>query len=133
MSDTSNVPAELRYTKDHEWVRVDGDIAVIGITAHAQGALGEITYTDLPEPGLELAQGDELAAVESSKAAVDVYAPISGTVAEINEALEDAPEKTNESPYGDGWLCKLSGFDAAQLDGLMDAAAYKAMLEQEDA
>ena len=129
MSD--KIPSELRYTKDHEWVRLDGDAAVVGITHHAQEALGAITFVDLPPEGKAVSAGDELAAIESAKAASDIFAPVSGEVAEVNEALEDEPGKVNADCYGEGWICKLTGVNAADADGLLTAEDYAAVLEQE--
>ena len=126
-----NIPQELRYTKDHEWVRLDGDTAVVGITHHAQDALGDITFVELPPVGKEVTASDELAAVESAKAASDIFAPVSGSVAEINEELEDAPEKLNADPYGEGWLCKLAGVGAEDAQGLLSAEDYAELLAQE--
>ena len=127
----SKVPRQLKYTNDHEWIRVEGDVAVIGITDHAQQALGDLTYVDLPEVGTRIEQADPLMAVESTKAASDVFAPVGATVSEVNELLTDHPELVNQDPYGVGWLCKLSGFDAGELDRLMDAAAYTAFQEED--
>lgn len=122
----SNVPSELRYLSSHEWVRLedDGETAVIGITDHAQELLGDVVFVELPEVGTELASGDEAGVVESVKAASDIFAPISGEVIAINEALEDAPETVNSEPYEDGWFFKVKLSDAAELDGLLDADGY---------
>jgi len=133
MTQGQNVPDDLSYTEDHEWIRLDGDVAVVGITDHAQQALGEITYVDPPPVGTAVEQGDELAAVESAKAAADVYAPLSGTVSEVNAALDDAPETVNEDPYGAGWICKLQGASAADLDSLLSADQYRDLLAKEPA
>lgn len=122
------IPEGLFYSEEHEWVKVDGDLAVIGLTDFAQDQLGDITYVELPEVDAELKQMGEMAVVESVKAAADVYSPLSGVVAEINEALEDAPELINQDCYVGGWLVKLKGFDQAELDSLMDAAAYGVLL-----
>lgn len=119
----------VRYTKDHEYVRLDGDIAVIGISDYAQGQLGDIVFVELPEIGKAVAQGAEAAVVESVKAASEVYAPLSGEVVEVNSELESAPALVNEDPEGKGWFVKLKIADAAELDALMDADAYKAFLE----
>jgi glycine cleavage system H protein len=128
-----NVPKELHYSKDHEWVRIEGDTAVVGITDHAQQALGDVTYVELPRIGKQVAQGDELAAVESAKAASDIFAPVAGSVSEVNEALGSSPEKINGDPYGEGWICKLTGISASDVDALLDAEAYSKLLEQESA
>ena len=114
-----------RYTKEHEWVRVDGDEATVGISEYAQEQLGDIVYVDLPEPGAGLEQGAEAAVVESVKAASEVYAPISGEVTEANAALADDPAKVNGDAEGEGWFFKLKVSEPGQLDGLMDGAAYK--------
>ena len=125
-------PETLKYTKDHEWVgEVDGLYAV-GITDHAQELLGDITYVELPDVGTTIEVGEELAVVESVKAASDVYAPMGGTVAAINEALEDTPELVNQQPYGDGWFFKMTDINVAEFNELMDAAAYAAFVATED-
>ena len=131
MAEGGEVPGDLRYTKDHEWVRVEGGMAVVGITDYAQQAVGEITYVDLPPVGKQVKQFDELAAVESAKAAFDIFAVLSGTVGEVNAALEDAPEKVNADPYGEGWICKLNGIDAAELDNLLTPEEYRELVERE--
>jgi glycine cleavage system H protein len=118
----------LRFTKDHEWVRLDGDIATVGITAHAQEQLGDLVFVELPEPGKHLEQGAAAAVVESVKAASDVYAPVAGTVTEINTAAVDEPGTVNADAMGKGWLFKLKVADAAQIEGLMDEAAYRQMI-----
>ena len=118
-------PENFRYTKEHEWVHVEGDIATIGITDHAQHELGDIVYVDLPKIGAHLEQGKSLGSVESVKAVSDVYAPVGGEVKEINGTLADAPEKLNEDPHGAAWLIKLKLSDAAQIQNLMTAAEYQ--------
>ncbi len=124
------VPANLKYSKDHEWVREEaGGIVTMGITNHAQDALGDIVFFEAPSNGTAVEQGDEFCVVESVKAVSDVYAPISGTIVEVNEAVVDTPELVNESPYKDGWLVKIEILDPAELDDLMDAEAYIAFLE----
>jgi glycine cleavage system H protein len=129
----SNVPADLKYTKSHEWVKVlDDGTVVVGITEHAQDLLGDMVFVEVPEAGRSVAAEDACAVVESVKAASDVYSPISGEVVEGNEALADSPETVNNDPYGDGWIMKLRPGDAGELDGLMDAAAYTALLESEE-
>jgi glycine cleavage system H protein len=122
---------EARFTKDHEWVRLDGDVAVIGITDYAQSQLGDVVYVELPEIGRRLEQGKEAAIVESVKAASDVYAPVSGEVVEVNEALAGDPAKVNADPMGEGWFLKLRLDDAKQLDALMDEAAYRRFVEEQ--
>ncbi|HUK58230.1 MAG TPA: glycine cleavage system protein GcvH [Stellaceae bacterium] len=119
----------LRFTKDHEWVRVEGDEAVIGITDYAQTQLGDIVYVELPEPGKRIEQGKEAAVVESVKAASEVYAPVSGEVTGANAALADDPAKVNADPMGDGWFFKVKLANAKELDGLMDEAAYQKLVE----
>jgi len=116
----------LYFTKDHEWVRVDGDSATVGISDHAQAALGDIVFAEVPEAGRILAKGDEAAVVESVKAASDVYAPVSGTVTEANAALGDDPALANREPEGDGWFFKLTLSNPSEVDGLMDETAYRA-------
>ncbi len=118
----------LRFTKDHEWVRLDGDIAVIGITDHAQSQLGDIVYVELPKIGDRLERGKEAAVVESVKAASEVYAPISGEVVAVNEALGADPAKVNADPLGEGWFLKLRPLDPYELDGLLDGPAYEAFV-----
>ncbi len=112
------------YTEDHEWIRVEGDTATIGITNYAQEQLGDLVFVELPETGTELDKGDTAIVVESVKAASDVYAPCSGTIAEVNDALSSDPELVNKSAESDGWLFKMTLTDKSQLDGLMDEAAY---------
>ena len=119
----------LYFTKDHEWVRVDGDSATVGISDHAQAALGDIVFAELPEAGRSLSKGDEAAVVESVKAASDVYAPVSGTVTEANAALGDDPALANREPEEGGWFFKLTLSDPSELDGLIDEPAYRAWCE----
>jgi glycine cleavage system H protein len=121
----------LRYTSDHEWVRVDGDLAVVGITDYAQSQLGDVVYVELPEIGRRVEQGKEAAVVESVKAASEVYAPVSGEVVEVNEALTGDPARVNADPIGEGWFIKLRLHDPKQLDGLMDEEAYKRFVEEQ--
>ena len=126
-----NLPAELRYTKTHEWVRKNADGTVtIGITDHAQHALGDIVFVESPEVGRELAAGDACAVVESVKAASDVYSPLAGRVVSGNAALGEAPEKINTDPYGEGWLWQLAPADGAALAGLLDASGYEQLLAE---
>ncbi|HEY3911758.1 MAG TPA: glycine cleavage system protein GcvH [Stellaceae bacterium] len=115
----------LRFTKEHEWVRLDGELAVIGITDYAQTQLGDVVYVELPEIGRRVEQGKEAAVVESVKAASEVYAPVSGEVVEVNEALAAEPAKVNADPLGEGWFLKVRLDDPKELDGLMDEAAYQ--------
>ena len=129
----ADFPEELRYMETHEWARIEEDGTVtVGISDHAQDALGDVVYVELPEPGTQISAGSEIAVVESVKAASDIYAPVAGTVAQFNEALEDAPELVNDSPYGDGWFFKLEVEDADCLSGLLTAAEYRAICEAED-
>ncbi len=121
--------SELRFSSDHEWIRVDGDIAVVGLTDYAQEQLGDIVFVELPEVGASLAKADQAAVVESVKAASELYAPVGGEVTEVNEALADAPEAVNDDPLGGGWFFKLRLADLGELDALMDEDAYKAFVE----
>ena len=121
--------SERKYTEDHEWILVEGDIASVGISDHAQEQLGDVVYIDLPEKGAEFAQGAEAATVESVKAASEIYAPVGGEVVEVNGALNDDPAIVNSDPYGDGWFFKLKLADAGELDKLMDENAYKEYVE----
>lgn len=116
--------SDPRYTEEHEWVRMEGDIAVVGISAFAQEQLGDVVFVELPEPGRQVAQGDEAAVVESVKAASEVYAPISGEIVAVNEALADDPSLVNSDPSGKGWFVRIRPSDPAEIDGLMDEAAY---------
>ena len=117
------------FTKEHEWVEIEGALATVGISEHAAHELGDITFVELPQIGKSVKQFDTLAGIESVKAASDIYAPLSGKVAQVNSNLDDAPEIVNESAEGDGWICKMEGFDAAELGALMDAAAYAEYLK----
>ncbi len=116
--------ASVKYSKEHEWIRVDGDVGTIGITQYAQEQLGDVVFVDLPQAGRKVAKGEACAVVESVKAASDIYAPVSGEVTEANAALADAPGDVNAEPMGKGWFFKLKLSDKAELDGLMDEAAY---------
>lgn len=121
----SNIPADLRYAKSHEWARVESDGTVtVGITDYAQNSLGDITYVQVPKVGATLKAGETFGVVESVKAASDLYAPLSGTVVAVNGALESAPETVNRAPYGEGWMLKLKPSDAGAANALLDAAAY---------
>ena len=124
-----NVPEELRYSTDHEWIRTDGDVVRIGITDYAQDALGDVVFVQVPTVGQEVTAGDTFGEVESTKSVSDVFAPVSGTVVEVNEALADAPQSLNDDPYGDGWICTIRVSDPGQLDALLDAPAYQALVE----
>ena len=122
-----STPSSLKYTKDHEWVRVEGNVAVIGITEFAQGELGDIVYVDIKSVGQSLNQHDVFGTVEAVKTVSDLFMPVSGKVLEVNPALEADPAKVNADPYGDGWMVKVELSDAAQVAGLLDAAAYDAL------
>ena len=122
----------MKYSEEHEWVTVEGDVATIGITDYAQKALGDIVFVEAPEVGSEINQGDEAGVVESVKAASDIITPVSGEVVEFNEDLESAPNTVNTDPTGDGWMFKVKLSDVEELDGLMDAAAYKTHCESLD-
>lgn len=123
-----NVPAELRYTADHEWARLDIGGIRIGITDFAQDALGDVVFVQLPEPGTAVDVGASFSEVESTKSVSDIYAPVAGHVVEVNSALVDAPQRVNEDPYGDGWICVIAPTDAASFEGLLDADAYRALV-----
>jgi glycine cleavage system H protein len=125
----SDIPSELKYTEDHEWILLQDDgTALVGITDHAQESLGDITFVDLPQPGDSFSQGETFGAVESVKAASDLYMPVSGEIIEVNPALDGAPESVNNDPYGDAWMIKVKVTDASELDKLLDADAYAAIL-----
>jgi glycine cleavage system H protein len=123
------IPKGLHYTKDHEWTKIEGDIAIVGITDHAQNQLGELTFVDLPDVGKEVKQKGELAVVESSKAASDVYSPVTGKVIEINKALQTKPETVNDECYGAGWICKIQITDPGSVHNLIDATQYEIYLK----
>jgi glycine cleavage system H protein len=125
----TNVPEELRYTSDHEWVRVEGDRVRIGITDYAQDALGDVVFVQLPERGAKVDAGGSFSEVESTKSVSDIYAPVAGTVVEVNAELSDAPQRLNEDPYGEGWICVIEPSDPAAVEALMDASAYAALVE----
>jgi glycine cleavage system H protein len=126
----SEIPADLRYTKEHEWVRVEGDEAVIGITRFAAEQLGDVVFVELPDTGRSLDQFATFGVVESVKAVSDLYAPLSGEVTATNDALSGTPELVNSDPYGDGWMLRLAVSDAAQLEALLDAAAYEQLVAE---
>ncbi len=119
------IPAEFKYTEEHEWVSVDGNIATVGITDYAQGELGDLVFVELPEVGTEVNQMDAFGTVEAVKAVSDLFAPLSGKVKEVNDVLTDAPETVNKDPYGEGWMIKIELSDASQLDSLLSADDYK--------
>jgi glycine cleavage system H protein len=125
-------PENLKYTKEHEWVRIDGDLAVVGITSYAQEQLGDVVYVDLPAKGAALKQMDTFGAVDSVKTASDLYSPVSGEVVDINDALKAAPELVNQEPYGAGWMLKVKPSNLRELDALLDAAGYEQYLRTLD-
>lgn len=128
----SEFPAELRYAPSHEWARVEDEgVVAVGISDHAQDALGDVVYVELPEVGQDVEAGEEAAVVESVKAASDIYAPVSGTIVAVNTLLEDAPETVNQDPYGDGWFFRIQSSDDAELDALLDAQTYAEHCESE--
>ena len=123
-----NVPDDLRYTSDHEWVRLDNGRVRIGITDYAQDALGDVVFVQLPEPGARVEAGAAFSEVESTKSVSDIYAPVAGVVVEVNTELADSPQRLNEDPYGEGWICVIDPADAGDYDGLLDAAAYQQLI-----
>ena len=128
LDNMSEVPAELRYTPEHEWIRVEGDQAIIGVTDFAQDALTDVVWVELPEVGMSVGAMESCGSVESVKSVSEIYAPIAGDITEANESLEDAPEQINQDPYGEGWIWKMTISDAGELDNLLDAAAYSELI-----
>jgi glycine cleavage system H protein len=126
----SEVPEGLIYTKEHEWIKLEGNEITVGITDYAQNALTDVVWVELPEIGVEVAAMESFASVESVKSVSEIYAPISGEVSEVNEELEAAPETVNTDPYGDGWICKMIVGDKKELEALLDAVAYKSLIEE---
>ena len=124
-----HVPENLRYSPDHEWALADGGVVRVGITDYAQDALGDVVYVDLPEVGARLDQGSPFGEVESTKSVSDLYAPVTGTVTEVNQELVDAPERLNEDPYGEGWICVIAPDDVGQVEAMLDADAYRSLIE----
>ena len=124
-----NAPDELRYSEDHEWVRIEGDRARVGITDYAQDALGDVVFVDLPEPGATVESGGLIGEVESTKSVSEIYAPVAGQVVAVNTGLGDAPELMNSDPYGEGWLCEIVPSDPTAVDALLDAGAYRQLTE----
>ena len=124
----SNVPEDLRYTSDHEWVRTEDGRIRIGITDYAQDALGDVVFVQLPEPGAKVEAGGSFSEVESTKSVSDIYAPVAGTVVEVNNELADAPQRLNEDPYGEGWICTIEPSDPAAVEALLDAAGYQSLI-----
>jgi glycine cleavage system H protein len=123
------IPKELKYTKDHEWARKAGAVVVVGVTAHAQEALGDVVYVELPKVGSTITAGKQFGVIESTKAVSELYAPISGKVVKVNDALSDNPQTVNADPYGNGWILEVELSDTQQLTGLMDATAYADLLK----
>ncbi len=123
-----NIPANLKYSPDHEWVKVDGNIATVGITDFAQGQLGDVVFVDIPSEGETLAKADVFGAIEAVKTVADAFMPVSGKIVEVNTALEDSPESDNKDPYNSGWMVKIEMSDPSEIDSLLDAEAYKALL-----
>ena len=128
----SNVPSELKFLSSHEWVSVDGDVATVGVSDHAQELLGDLVFVELPEVGNTVSAGDSVAVIESVKAASDTYAPVSGEIIEVNEELEDSPERINDDPYGDGWMYRVKMDDAGEVNDLLNADAYSDSIEDEE-
>lgn len=128
--DMSEVPDELRYTKEHEWIRIEGDNVIIGVTDYAQDALTDVVWVELPEIGSVVGSMESFASVESVKSVSEIYAPVSGKVLEVNASLEDSPEQINEDPYGNGWICKMAISDPAELGDLLDGATYRSLIEE---
>jgi glycine cleavage system H protein len=126
----TNVPEDLRYSSDHEWARLEGDRVRVGITDYAQDTLGDVVFVQVPEVGTEVDAGAAFGEVESTKSVSDLYAPVSGTVVEVNTELADAPNRLNEDPYGEGWICVIEPSDTSQLENLLDAAKYQALVAE---
>ncbi len=123
-----NLPQNLKYTKEHEWITIDGAVGLVGITDHAQGELGDVVFVELPAAGKVVKQGESFGTIEAVKAVSDLYAPVSGTITEVNGALNATPELVNKEPYGAGWMVKITLSNPDEVKGLMDAAAYQAMI-----
>ena len=121
----ANVPEDLHYSKDHEWIRVEGDVAIVGITDYAQNSLGDVVYVELPKKGEEFATNESFGSVESVKAVSEVFTPVSGEVVEVNEQLNDTPEKVNSDPYGEGWMVRMRMSNSGEVDSLLTAAEYE--------
>jgi glycine cleavage system H protein len=129
----ANVPEDLQYSKDHEWIRVDGDIGTIGITDHAQNSLGDVVYVELPKAGETFAAHESFGSVESVKAVSEIFTPVSGEVVEVNESLQDEPEKVNSDPYGEGWMIRIRMRNRGEVDSLLSAAEYEDFTKGEEA
>jgi glycine cleavage system H protein len=121
----ANIPDDLHYSKDHEWVRVDGGVAIVGITDHAQNQLGDVVYVELPKAGDEFGANEPFGSVESVKAVSEVFSPVSGEIVEVNSSLQDAPEKVNADPYGEGWMIRVKMSNAGEVDSMLSAAEYE--------
>ena len=128
----ANTPEDLNYTKDHEWVRVQGDVATVGITDHAQKQLGDVVYVELPKAGDKFEAGEPFGSVESVKAVSEIYMPLSGSVVEVNESLNDEPERVNTDPYGDGWMTRIKMDNPSQVDGLLSSIEYEDYIKEEE-
>jgi glycine cleavage system H protein len=124
-----DIPEDLRYSADHEWTRVEGGEVRVGITDYAQDALGDVVFVDLPEVGATVKRGESFSEVESTKSVSEIYAPVAGTISQVNAELSENPARLNEDPYGDGWICAITVDDPAQLDELLDAEGYRALIE----
>jgi len=124
-------PKNFRYSEDHEWLNIEGEVAIVGITDHAQKQLGDIVFVEVPEVDDEFEKGDEVGSIESVKAVAEMFLPVSGTIIEVNEALEDSPETLNKDPHGEGWILKVQLSNMSELDSLMDSDAYQKYLEEE--
>jgi glycine cleavage system H protein len=124
-----DIPEDLRYSADHEWTRVEGGEVRVGITDYAQDALGDVVFVDLPEVGAAVKRGESFSEVESTKSVSEIYAPVAGTISQVNAELSENPARLNEDPYGDGWICTITVEDPAQLDELLDAEGYRALIE----
>ncbi|MEJ2053949.1 MAG: glycine cleavage system protein GcvH [Calditrichaceae bacterium] len=120
-----NVPSDLKYTKDHEWAKIEGDTIIVGITDYAQSELGDVVYVELPDEGTEISKNETFGSIEAVKAVADLLSPVSGEITEVNEKITDEPEKVNEDAYGEGWMVKIKMSDSGELSDLMDASAYK--------
>ena len=129
----ANVPEDLQYSKDHEWIRVNGDTGTIGITDYAQNSLGDVVYVELPKPGDKFAAHESFGSVESVKAVSEIYTPVGGEIVEVNESLQDEPEKVNTDPYGDGWMIRIRMSNRGEVDSLLSAAEYEDFAKGEEA
>ncbi|AEI66486.1 glycine cleavage system protein GcvH [Corallococcus macrosporus] len=125
----ANVPGDLKYTEEHEWARVQGNVVVVGVTDHAQTSLGDVVYVELPKVGAKVSKGDAVGSIESVKAVSELFSPVAGTVVKVNDTLTESPEQVNDAPYGEGWLLEIELSDPKQVDGLLDAAAYTELLK----